>query len=262
MTLRQGPRTAVAARDAATGPDVEHPAVAVGRVPGWTSRLDVGIALVLALWGVGEVLVTPELRSPSGVAFALVSTLPLLLRRRFPVAVTVVICAALLLQASTGGVGASFTPFPGLLVATFTVAVQVAPTWWAALVGTLPVVAMYTGGLLGFFGPEGLGTRGGLILVFFVGSTWAGGRVVRQRALAALDAERGRRLAEERAEGAADRAVEAERARIARELHDVVAHAVSVVVLQTGAAEQFLDRDVERARTPPGPRPRAPPPRR
>jgi signal transduction histidine kinase len=65
--------------------------------------------------------------------------------------------------------------------------------------------------------------------------------VVHHRALAALRAEAG-------SAAAADRAVTAERARIARELHDVVAHAVSVVVLQTGAAEQFVGRDPERAR--------------
>ena len=39
-----------------------------------------------------------------------------------------------------------------------------------------------------------------------------------------------------------------ERRRIARELHDIVAHSLGVLVLQAGAAEQILDRDPERAR--------------
>nr|WP_239523553.1 histidine kinase [Geodermatophilus normandii] len=100
---------------------------------------------------------------------------------------------------------------------------------------------MGVAGQLGYFGVEAARPRALVLLFFFVAGAWTGGRVVHHRALAALRAEEG-------SAAAADRAVAQERARIARELHDVVAHAVSVVVLQTGAAEQFVGRDPDRAR--------------
>lgn len=46
----------------------------------------------------------------------------------------------------------------------------------------------------------------------------------------------------------AAQAVEQERARLARELHDVIAHTVSVIVVQAGAARRVADRQPERAR--------------
>jgi len=59
---------------------------------------------------------------------------------------------------------------------------------------------------------------------------------------------RAERLEREREERAR-RAVAAERARIARELHDVVAHAISVTVVQARGGRRILDSDVEQART-------------
>jgi signal transduction histidine kinase len=68
----------------------------------------------------------------------------------------------------------------------------------------------------------------------------------RRAYLAELEA-RAARLEREREEKA-ERAVIEERARIARELHDVIAHNVSVMVVQASAGEEVFDEDPERAR--------------
>jgi signal transduction histidine kinase len=75
------------------------------------------------------------------------------------------------------------------------------------------------------------------------GGAWAAGLVVRSRTqrAGALELET-ERLETERAVAVAE-----ERARIARELHDVIAHSVSVMVVQAEAAQEVLKRSPERA---------------
>ena len=64
---------------------------------------------------------------------------------------------------------------------------------------------------------------------------WVAGYALRERAEQAEAAEMRAALAEQERDAAARIAVAEERARIARELHDIVAHAMSVMVLQVGA---------------------------
>jgi hypothetical protein len=81
-------------------------------------------------------------------------------------------------------------------------------------------------------------------LTFFAGifgGTWLAGRAIRRRR------GRERDLILER-EAKARAAVLEERTRIARELHDVVAHAISVIVLQSRGARHALDADTDEAR--------------
>jgi signal transduction histidine kinase len=69
---------------------------------------------------------------------------------------------------------------------------------------------------------------------------WLGGYAFRERDVQATEAEERALQAERERETAARLAVAEERARIARELHDIVAHALSVMVLQVGAVRHKL----------------------
>jgi signal transduction histidine kinase len=86
-----------------------------------------------------------------------------------------------------------------------------------------------------------------LTIVFLVGAPILIGRVLRHRArLNRTLAEKTRRLESERTESAAV-AAEDERTRIAGELHDVVAHALSAMVVQASGARRLAERDPARA---------------
>ncbi len=76
-------------------------------------------------------------------------------------------------------------------------------------------------------------------LLFVIG--WLAGYALRERAEQAEAAEERAAQAERERDAASRIAVAEERARIARELHDVVAHAVSVMVLQVGAVRHRLE---------------------
>ena len=89
-------------------------------------------------------------------------------------------------------------------------------------------------------------------LLFFLpiefGISWLAGYALRERAEQAEAAELRASQAEREREAAARVAVAEERTRIARELHDVVAHAVSVMVLQVGAVRHKLPPTLEEDR--------------
>jgi signal transduction histidine kinase len=79
----------------------------------------------------------------------------------------------------------------------------------------------------------------GVPALLLPGAAWGAGRALRERELVATQlAERARELEEERGAHAA-LSVRYERARIAAELHDIVAHAISVMVIQASAGQRL-----------------------
>jgi signal transduction histidine kinase len=80
-------------------------------------------------------------------------------------------------------------------------------------------------------------------ILFVVGAGWGAGRALREREkVAGQLAARARELEEER-EAYAQLSVRYERARIASELHDIVAHAISVMVVQASAGQRLVSDD-------------------
>lgn len=88
--------------------------------------------------------------------------------------------------------------------------------------------------------PDGVTFGGAIFFTLLFGAPWLAGYVVQRRRLGES------RMRHER--DAAEAAIGEERARIARELHDVVAHAVSVIVLQARGGRRLLDTEPEATR--------------
>jgi signal transduction histidine kinase len=87
---------------------------------------------------------------------------------------------------------------------------------------------------------EGITVRSLVLFALLLGAPWFAGRAIRQRRL------NDRQLEQEKARAAA--AIVEQRARIARELHDVVAHSISVIVLQARGGRRVLESEPADAR--------------
>jgi signal transduction histidine kinase len=174
----------------------------------------------------------------AGVVLACVIVMSLTLRRRAPVAVLGFVLAGGVTLAVLG-----YTPLAGPVLACLIAVYSVASH--RGLGVSLPFGAIGLVVYLGLMSAQGYRFWQALSnAVVFVGVWWVGRSLRLRRAyLDELEA-RARRL--ERAREADSRAARAEeRSRIARELHDVVAHHVSVMTVQAGAARRILHRDPE-----------------
>src|SRR5579884_117730 len=210
-------------------------------------RLDVALAAVLTVWMLGEVWA--EHLHPAWVVVptSLAAGASLAWRRRSPLAVLVVLLSAMTVQASSGTtLHSAVSPVVALLVGSWTVgayerrdraifglALLVAGIWLAMGIDVARGTDQYQG--TDFPWIAGLLAAPGILGIVFGART---------RMLHAAEA-RARGLEVERRE-----AVAAERSRIARELHDVIAHSVAVMTVQAGAAEEMLKVDPSRAAEP------------
>jgi signal transduction histidine kinase len=211
--------------------------------------VDVAIAVGLTLLSVLTVVAgAGDIGAVSGVALILLllETLPLALRRVWPVPVWIVTLGATAghFLVSTGA-PSTIRATLGALIALFTVSERYErrQSIWALL-----VTGVLIGGInvfrTGF--PAGLG---GLVqITVAVTVPWVLGTWSRERQSYAALAEARALAAERHRDEEALRAVAEERERIARELHDVVAHNLSVIVIQAGAGLRAFGEHPDQSR--------------
>ena len=200
--------------------------------------IDVGLALVLAVIAVVEVATREDVGAPwpAAALFALGTTLPLVWRRRAPLVVLVVVLASLATcDAAYRVADNAVAPFAGVLFAAYASGAYTSRRdgWIAA--GIIGLTAVLVAVAIGEDVAGDTVFIGGILL-----AVWGAATVVRSRQeLAGALAARTVELEHEREENAR-LAVAEERARIARELHDVVAHNVSIMVVQAGAERRAI----------------------
>jgi signal transduction histidine kinase len=205
------------------------------------ARHDGGAANLVVAPGLhrGILLGPPQAPSAWFLLGVALTAAPLAFRRRYPVTAFAVIFAAVLVTHDRATlvtfVTTIFAAYSAVLYSRFRRTALLAVLTGAVVVTaafpdtTPPVPARFTA----------------LLVLVSTAAVAVGMRGWRKRA--GDSAERLRR-AEAEHEAETRRAVEAERARIASELHDVVTHNVSVMVVQAGAARRVLDSSPEEAR--------------
>src|SRR6185503_17041826 len=199
--------------------------------------IDIGLALLLAIAGGAEALASSVDAPPLVVAFLVLGTsLPLAWRRSAPLlALAAVLAVVGVTDTRWHAMDEMSTPFACLLLATYASGAYTdrRDGRIAAVVIAAAVVVMAVSN-----GEDVVGDAlfiGGILF-----AVWGAATVVRSRhELAQALAARTVELEHEREEKA-KLAVAEERARVARELHDVVAHNLSIMVVQAGAERRAL----------------------
>jgi len=220
---------------------------------GWALALDAAIGVGAAAFAVLEVASEVPPAGPMVHVAAALTGLPLAARRLYPISAVLAIAAAICWIQFSGTAPPVVerlaphlfllsyrVPMPAIAFATAVFAAYSAVAYSRHRYLAIGVVAAVTVGVTATFGntlPQFPHQLTALLAITPAVAAALGIRTLRRRV--SDSAARLRRAAEEH-EAATLRAIEAERARIAGELHDVVTHNVSVMVVQAGAARMAV----------------------
>jgi signal transduction histidine kinase len=235
----------------ATAPDLLG---LVERMGVWTRGhqriVDVLFASVAMAISIGDVLGVDHLNGSReldgvGLALVLVAGVALFWRRGASVAVLAVVTAAMTVYYVRDY--GSFMSVIGL-TAVYSVGAN-APNrrlaWTAIVVGCVGLLTVASFSILDE--ADGFNYANLSSTTIFLIAVAVGGAVVRNRQRLFADTERRAQHAEQDRLAEAERAVQRERIRIAREMHDVVAHGMSVITVQAAAAEAVVYTDADAA---------------
>ena len=198
---------------------------------------DALLAAALAMSAQLELWTNPEM-SPRAVLVpcSLLIAVPLAWRRRAPLtAVSVVMAAGAAQSLLTDAVPAPLSPLVASTIALYSVAAH-GDVLRALAGGAMALAAAW----IAISREHGSTVADYLYITLLCAGVWLGGRALRGWRLRAAELEDRTVVLEREREENARAAVAEERARIARELHDVIAHCVSLIVVQAGAERRAL----------------------
>lgn len=202
---------------------------------------DLVIAVVLGVAMSVELALRPDTNLAAAIPATILSCLPLAARRSHPVPAFLLVWIGMFLLTQ---VVPSFDEVSVVFLLVFFLSLYSLGAHASGREQPVSIVLVLVG-IAYFVANDGDRFQVGDVIfgVFLVGGPWAAGLVIRlrQTRVHQLRDENARMLAEHEEE--TRRAIAAERATIARELHDVVSHAISVTVLQARGARRLLGTD-------------------
>jgi signal transduction histidine kinase len=207
--------------------------------------VDAGLTLVLGVTFLASTAGASDARSLDGPGWALLAAnvLPLLALRRAPLLVLACFSVAYPAWAALEYPTHLLQSLP-TLAAMLAVGAAPRPLWWRALALVTPA-EMLAAAASGIWPVDLLEI--GYVAIMFV-SGWGLGVVLAARHSYARALEEKTVALEAARQELAHRAVLEERTRIARDLHDILAHAMSVITVQAGVGAHLLERDPSQAR--------------
>jgi signal transduction histidine kinase len=188
----------------------------------------------------------PGIAWPGHVALVLGSCVPLIWRRRWPRAVFAVVALVAFAQWLAGLAISAHNA--AVLIAMYTIVAECTLRWALAAAAVVELGVVLSVFSMWRDDPMHNSWKALIPFTVFCGAIWLCGLYIsiRRRYTRSLE-ERAERLERER-DAHVQVAAAAERARIAREMHDVIAHSISVMVVQADGAAYTVDSDAKRAK--------------